>query len=211
MTITREKPGAWKLFYIWSKIGLQSFGGGATTSLLIQRNFIDTYHWITMEDYLHYWNLSVFAPGINLVALTILIGRRFGGTRGVVASLVGLLLPSALITCLLTAGFELIQTDHAVQAVLKGIIPATAGIMLLVGLNMAYPSIKQAYREGRLNLSTSILIILACSCAIVIFKLSVIVVLLAAALLGVLIFTSWRAKRVVEQEVVSEEKEPAHD
>ena len=211
MNTRHEEPGAWKLFYIWGKIGLQSFGGGATTSLLIQRNFIDTYHWMTMEDYLHYWNLSVFAPGINLVALTILIGRRFAGARGIVASLAGLLLPSGLITCLLTAGFELIQTNHDVQAVLKGIIPATAGIMLVVGLNLAYPSIKQARREGTISLSACVLIILACTLAIIILKLSVIIVLLAAAVLGVLIFTSWKVKRTVKQEAVSEEKESVHD
>jgi chromate transporter len=130
---------------------------------------------------------------------------------GVAASLTGLLLPSALITCLLTAGFELVQSNHAVQAVLRGIIPATGGIMLLVGLNFAYPLLKQAYQKGAISLSASILIILAAACAIVIFKLSVIVVVLGAALLGVLIFTSWGVKRIVEQEVALEEKEPAHD
>jgi chromate transporter len=33
-------PGVWQLFGIWTRIGLQSFGGGASTTLLIQRVFI---------------------------------------------------------------------------------------------------------------------------------------------------------------------------
>jgi chromate transporter len=115
MDTIHEAPGAWKLLSIWGKIGLQSFGGGATTTLLIQRNFIDIHHWMTMEDFTQYWNLCVFTPGINLVALTILIGRKLAGTRGIIASLVGLLLPSAFITCLLTAGFQLILCKHYVQ------------------------------------------------------------------------------------------------
>ncbi len=211
MVTIHETPGAWKLLRIWGKIGLQSFGGGATTSLLIQRNFIDIYHWMTMEDFTRYWSLCVFTPGINLVALTILIGRRLGGTRGIIVSLVGLLLPSAFITCLLTAGFQLIQHDPNVQAVLRGVIPATAGIMLLVGLNFAYPFIKQAYKEGLLNLTASVLIILACAAAVIIFKLSVIPVLLISALVSMLIFTSWRVKTIVQQGVEMESEEPIHD
>jgi chromate transporter len=207
----QELPGAWKLLRIWGKIGLQSFGGGATTTLLIQRAFIDEGKWMTMEDFTRYWSLCVFTPGINLVALTVLIGRRFAGTRGIIASLVGMLLPSAFITCLLTAGFQLIKTNHNVQAMLKGIIPATAGIMLLVGLNFAYPQIKQAYKEGLFSLSASIILMLACAVAIIVFKLSVIPVLLVTALLGMLLFTSWRVKTVVQQGIAQEEEEPIHD
>lgn len=211
METTQQAPGIWKLFGIWGKIGLQSFGGGATTSLLIQREFIDTYGWMTMEDFTRYWSLCVFTPGINLVALTILIGRRFGGTRGIIVSLAGMLLPSAFITCLLTAGFELIQTNHTVQAVLRGIVPATAGIMLLVGLNFAYPLFKQAYQEGALSIGACTLIVLACALSIIVLKLSVIPVLLAAALISMLIFTSWRVKTIVRQGAELDEKEPVRD
>src|ERR1051326_3891465 len=99
MTVQNPYPGTWKLFRIWTGIGLQSFGGGASTTLLIQRAFIDKYGWLTLEEFAHLWNLCIFTPGINLVALTVLIGRKLGGVRGIVASLAGMLLPSALITC----------------------------------------------------------------------------------------------------------------
>ncbi|HCJ32793.1 MAG TPA: hypothetical protein DHV65_00615, partial [Ktedonobacter sp.] len=48
---------------------------------------------------MHLWNLCIFTPGINLVALTVLIGRKLGGTWGIVVSLAGMLLPSAMVTC----------------------------------------------------------------------------------------------------------------
>src|SRR5262249_37167793 len=100
-----HKAGAWQLLRIWTGIGLQSFGGGTSTVFLIQREFIEKRNWLTMEEYIILWNLCLFTPGINLASLTILIGRKLGGYRGIVASLVGMLLPSATITCLLTAGF----------------------------------------------------------------------------------------------------------
>ncbi len=102
-------PGIWRLFFIWGSIGLQSFGGGASTLLLIRQAFIEKHAWVEEEEFLRFWSLCLMAPGINLIGLTILIGRKLGGVRGVVASLTGLLLPSAVITCLLTAGFKAVE------------------------------------------------------------------------------------------------------
>lgn len=196
MQLQNSVPGPWKLFRIWAIIGLQSFGGGASTTLLIQRAFIDKYDLMTLEDFTHFWSLCVMTPGINLLALTVLLGRKFAGVRGIIASLAGLLVPSATITCLLAAGFRLIQNSPSVQAILRGIIPATAGIMLLVGLNFAQPLLVQSHKEGFFRLIISIALVLACAGAIIFFHLSVIPVLLGSALVSMLLFTSWHKSHV---------------
>ena len=79
-----------------------------------------------------------------MIALTVLIGRKLGGVRGIIASLAGLLLPSATITCFLAAIFQHIAGVAAVGAVLRGIVPATGGVMLLVGSNFAGPLLRRA-------------------------------------------------------------------
>src|SRR5436305_1556777 len=117
------RPGTWKLFRIWAGVGLQSFGGGASTTFLIQRAFIEKHKWLSMEEFTHLWNLCILTPGINLVALTVLIGKKLGGTRGIIASLAGMLVPSAAITCLLAVIFKQIEQLAAVQAVLRSVIP----------------------------------------------------------------------------------------
>lgn len=182
-------PGLWSLFLIWSTIGLQSFGGGATTTLLIQREFVEKRQWLTMEDFTHLWNLCVLAPGINLLAITTLIGRRFGGIRGIFVSLLGMLLPSALCTCLIAAGFKLIENAPAMQSILQGIVPATAAIMLLVGIKFAQPQIRLARQDGIAGIVLSILFVLACLVALLIFQLPAAFVLPGAGVLGALIFT----------------------
>ncbi|EFH87391.1 chromate transporter [Ktedonobacter racemifer] len=188
------RPSTWKLLRLWTLIGLQSFGGGSSTSYLIQNIFIDKYHYLTIEEYMHYWNLCIFTPGINLVALTILIGRKLGGIRGILVSLVGMLVPSAAVTCLLTAIFTLIQGNAIVQAVMRGVVPATAGLMLLVGLRFAQPLFKQAQAEGSKTLIVSTILVLACAATIILLEVSVIPVLLCTALLSMLFFTPWRTK-----------------
>src|SRR6266849_4290609 len=200
MKIQNPRPNKWELFRIWANIGLQSFGGGASTTFLIQRAFIEKHRWLSIEEFLHLWNLCILTPGINLVALTILIGRKLGGTWGIVVSLAGMLLPSAIITCLLAAIFKQIEHVAAVQAVLRGVIPATGGIMLLVGLNYALPLIRRGYKEGVLYLLVSIVLIIACALAVILLKLSVIVVVLGAVFLGALFFARKPASPLLVEE-----------
>jgi chromate transporter len=182
-------PGIWRLFFIWGSIGLQSFGGGASTLLLIRQAFIEKHAWVEEEEFVRFWSLCLMTPGINLVGLTILIGRKLGGVRGIVASLTGLLLPSAVITCLLTAGFTAVEHQPVIQAILKGVIPATAGIMLLVGWNFARPLLQQGWNEGKLKLVFSLLFITVTVVAVIVFKITVVLVLLGAALMGARIFS----------------------
>jgi chromate transporter len=96
------------------------------------------------------------------------------------------------VTCLLAAGFEVVQHYPVVHAILRGVIPATAGIMGVVGVNFAQPLIRQARKEGWQSLSISSAIMLLSALALILFKLSVITVLVGVALLGVVIFTPWR-------------------
>ncbi len=200
MKLQEPRPGKWQLFRIWASIGLQSFGGGASTTLLIQRAFIEKHKWLSMEEFAHLWNLCILTPGINLVALTVLIGKKLGGTWGIVVSLAGLLLPSATITCLLAALFIQIEHVAAVQAIFRGVIPATGGIMLVVGLNFALPLIRKGYKEGFFYLLVSGILIFACALAVIFLKLSVIIVILGAAFLGTLFFSSKSAPPLLEEE-----------
>jgi chromate transporter len=193
------RPSTWQLFRIWAGVGLQSFGGGASTTFLIQRAFIEKHRWLSIEEFMHLWSLCLLTPGINLVALTVLIGKKLGGTRGIVASLAGMLLPSAAITCLLAALFKQIEHVAAVQAVLRGVIPATGGIMLLVGLNFALPLIRRGYKEGVVYLLGSGILMIACALAVILLKLSVVIVVLGAVFLGALFFSPRTASPLHEE------------
>lgn len=198
MTSQPSQPGNWQLLRIWTGIGLQSFGGGASTTYLIQHAFIEKYTFMTEEEFAHFWNLCILTPGINLIALTILIGRRFGGVPGMLASLTGLLLPSAMLTCVLAALFTQIEHVQAVQAMMRGIVPATGGIMLLVGLNFALPLLRKSIKEGVLSLLASSVIMVSCALVVIFLKLSAIIVVIGAICIGALCF-SHRAQPTPQQ------------
>jgi len=207
MNSQNPRPGMWKLFRIWASIGLQSFGGGASTTFLIQHAFIEKYNWMTMEEFTHFWSLCILTPGINLLGLTILIGRKLGGSWGIAVSLAGLLLPSAAITCILAALFKQIEHVPAVQTVLRGIIPATGAIMAVVGLNFALPILRKSYKEGAFSLVKNNALIIIGALAIILLKLSAIAVVLGAGVLGALLFSPRAEPPTQDREPIQSGKE----
>ncbi|HEX7736572.1 MAG TPA: chromate transporter [Ktedonobacteraceae bacterium] len=213
MNSQHSRPGMWTLLGIWTSIGLQSFGGGASTTFLIYRVFVEKRGWLLPEEYNHFWNLCVMAPGINLVGMTILIGRKLGGARGVCASLVGLLVPSAAITCLLTAGFVSVQRFPATQSILQGVIPATAGIMLVVAIKYAQPILKELRAEGIWRLLLGLALVALATLAITRFQVAIAFVLIGTALLSILFFRHAPRQVVMQSEVeaAQRETEEIHD
>jgi chromate transporter len=141
---------------IWLLLGLQSFGGGVATLALIRRAAVDRYRWLTEAEFTRDWALVQVAPGINLLGVIVLIGRRVRGARGAALALFGLLLPSVAVTLLLTAGYDRLHRLPEMQAALRGVIPATVGLGLLTGLQMARPPLAAARSEGRGRLAVGL-------------------------------------------------------
>jgi chromate transporter len=172
------------VFLVWLQIGIQSFGGGVATLALIRRQAVEQEGWISADDFARIWGLVQLAPGINLLALTILIGKRAAGTKGIAAALAGLLLPSASVTVLLTALYAHVAQSHWVTLALRGIIPATVGLGLLTGLQTILPILQQSRREGAPSMAATIFVLAATALASLSFHGPVVWILLAGGLVG---------------------------
>jgi chromate transporter len=183
----------WLLLRIWLALGVQSFGGGTATLFLIRRAAVEQQRWLTSEEFTRDWALCLMAPGINLLCVTILIGRRAAGAPGAVVALAGLLLPSVAITVLMTAIYASAQRLGAVQAALRGVVPATVGLGLLLALGMARPLLAASRREGRPSLLLSCGLLAGSGLAVALWRLPVVLVLCVAALVGAI--AEWRRAR----------------
>lgn len=181
-----EQTSLWALLRIWFFLGLQSFGGGMATLYLIRRAAVDRYRWLTAEEFSRDWALCQAAPGINLLCMTILVGRQVAGLPGAVAAMVGLLLPSVTITIVMIALYADLRNLPVVQAALHGIVPATVGLGLLLTYNMAQPLVNASRQESRSSLAVSVIILVGSALAVVVWELPVLLVLISAGLLGAL-------------------------
>jgi chromate transporter len=174
----------------FAQIGFQSFGGGSATLAMIQRLAVEKRRWLSEEEFARDWALVQMAPGINLVAITILIGRRVTGIRGSVAALLGLLAPSVTLTIVMTAFFAWARETPLVQAALKGIIPATVGMGLWTSVTITRPLLRAARRDGRLGLALGICALLISALGVALFQAPVLAVLFIGGLLCML--AAWR-------------------
>ena len=175
----RPHPSLGNIFFTFFVLGVQSFGGGSSTFYLIHQVCIDR-GWLDEETFLRDWALAQISPGINLLKLTILVGHHLRGWPGLLAAGSGLMFPSSLVTALMTAGFSAIRSAPLVQAALKGVLPATIGLSLAMGVQMGQPLLGRARREGKVRLGVHILILAAAALLMAANALSPVLVLLLA-------------------------------
>ncbi len=156
---TPPPPSLLTLFRIWLTIGATSFGGGPATLLLIQQNFVEKYRWLTPEEFAQSWAMLQFAPGINLIAVAVLIGRRLGGTAGITLSVLGMLAPAVSITIVMTAFYTRIRELPQITGALRGITPALVGVGLALTWRLLKPPMRALQKRGRVQVSIGIALI----------------------------------------------------
>jgi chromate transporter len=172
------------LFLVWLKIGCMSFGGGAVTQYLIQENFIYKHHWISPEEYSRIIAMSQIAPGINIIATTILIGKRLGGASGIAASLLGLIAPSAIITAGMTAIYVGLSSSPRVQAALRYAFAAIFGISLVTNWRNVAPILSQNRSRGSATLAISLAIMVGSALVYALLSPAVVILYAAGGLSG---------------------------
>jgi chromate transporter len=117
-----------ELAKIFIAVGTQSVGGGTSTLLLMRRFLVERAPVISEREFNEAWALCQLSPGIHLVALAGLLGRRIAGWRGVIVAVSGMMVPAAIITTLMTAAYGIIADDPLAHAALAGMGPATGGM-----------------------------------------------------------------------------------
>ncbi len=128
-------PTALQLFFIFSRIGLTSFGGGLSGWLL--REFVQDRAWVTEEEFLNGLSLSQALPGVNVTNMAIWIGYRLLGTSGALAGLGGIVLPPGVLIVAIAIAFEALSRFPVTRLALDGAAAAAVGLSLSMGLTAA--------------------------------------------------------------------------
>ena len=127
-----------QLFWTYLKIGTFTIGGGYVMLSMIEREIVDRKGWIDREEFMNMIALAQAAPGLIAVNSAIFIGWRIGGWRGVIATVLGAVLPSFLIILAIAMVFQNYKDLPAVEAVFKGIRPAVVALIAAPLCRMAY-------------------------------------------------------------------------
>ncbi|MFO7166758.1 MAG: chromate transporter [Chloroflexota bacterium] len=184
---------AWDLLGTFFSIGLQSFGGGSATLFLLRREVVERRGWVADEEFARYWSICQIAPGINLIGQTILIGWKVAGALGMTLALAGMMLPSVAITVAITAFYAGVRDLPVVNAALRGVVPATAGLGLLLAIQMVRQPFAASWAEGRASIALSVAVLVASGLLASLAGASPVAVLWGAGLICAL--AHWRRRR----------------
>lgn len=123
------------LFFTFLKIGAVSFGGGYGMIALIRESVL-SYGWMTEPELLNFIAVAESTPGPIAVNMATFIGSSQGGILGAFLATLGVVLPSFVIILLIAALAANLLKRAGVRAVLDGVRPCIAGLVLATGLSM---------------------------------------------------------------------------
>ncbi|UFN47329.1 chromate transporter [Roseomonas sp. OT10] len=126
-------PGSRELFLGYLRIGLFGFGGVNAWSRHV---IVEERHWLSEREYAELLGLGQVLPGPNVGNAAIMLGRRFGGLRGAVATTAGLYAMPLAILVILAGLWERFGSLPPVQGVMAGVAAAAAGMTLGNALRM---------------------------------------------------------------------------
>jgi len=164
-------------FWYWLKLGFISFGGPAGQIALMHTELVERRRWISEQRFLHALNYCMVLPGPEATQLAIYIGWLMHRTRGGIIAGALFVLPSLAILIGLSWIYLAFGALPVVAGVLYGIKPAVVAIVLAA-----------AWRIGSRTLKNGLLfgLALAAFAAIALLRLPFPLVVLAAALIGLI-------------------------
>lgn len=122
------------MFEAFSLLALQGFGG---VIAIAQRELVERRRWLTQAEFLELLAAGQVLPGPNVVNVALMVGDRFFGWRGALASVAGmLLLPMAVVLTAAALYGRLAADMPALAGALRGMGAVSAGMILATGLKL---------------------------------------------------------------------------
>ena len=168
----------WRMFYTMLYISTFTFGGGFVIVSLMKKKYVDQYGWLSEEEMLDMTALAQSSPGAIAVNAAILTGYRLAGFLGVAVSVVAIVLPPLIILSVISFFYGAFRDSPAVQAVLRGMQAGVAAVICDVVLDLSGKMVKT-------RSVLSIVLMLVTFVLVYFLNVSVILLILAAALLGI--------------------------
>ncbi|MBP7468656.1 MAG: chromate transporter [Thauera sp.] len=141
-----------ELFLRFLTLSLLSIGGAMSTAPEMHRYLVVERGWLGEADFTTAIALAQAAPGPNVLFVPVL-GFQVAGLAGAAAALLGILLPSTLLSLGVSRWGATRRETPVVRAFTAGLAPVTVGLTFAAGWLLALPFIGDpAHRLGALAL-----------------------------------------------------------
>ena len=164
-----------------------TFGGGFVIVTFMRRRFAEELHWLEEDEMLDLIALAQSSPGAIAVNTAILLGWRTAGFLGMLAAVLGTILPPMLILGIISYSYAAFASYRCVALTLRGMQAGVAAVILDVVCTLGGTVVKP-----RSPLQISVMI--GVFAAAFLFDVNVMLLVLAAAVVGGL-SALWRQRK----------------
>jgi chromate transporter len=137
--LLRQHIGVGQIFAAFFLVGASSFGGGIVGYL--RSSLVAKHGWVDDTTFVELLGISQTLPGLNATNMAVLVGNRLRGTLGAVAALIGVCLPGAVLMAVVGVVYQIERDRRLVEAALKGVGAAAAGLLLVTTLQLGRKSL----------------------------------------------------------------------
>jgi chromate transporter len=165
----------WKMFISFFKIGLFTFGGGYAMIPMFKKELIEKHGYITEEELMDYYSIGQCTPGIIAINVTTFTGYKIRKTLGAIVATLSLVLPSLIVIMAIAGFLNEISENESIKHAFNGIRIGVVILLVNELIGIAKKNIKNRFQ----------VMILFIACVLVFFfKLSSIMVVLWAGIVG---------------------------
>lgn len=148
MTVQMTAQDFWNLFQQFASLSLLGVGGSITSVPEMQRYLVDETHWLTDLQFTSSIAIAQASPGPNILFVALMgwnVGLNAGGglvsgpaawalgMLGVLATMVGIMLPSSVLTYNATRWTHRNRDMQAVKAFKAGMAPIVIALLICTG------------------------------------------------------------------------------
>lgn len=168
-----------EIFTAFFRASMLGFGGGPSTIPLIKKEVVETYKFISDDEFTEIVAIGNTLPGPIITKMAGYIGYRAGGMLGLINAVLATVIPSAVLIILFLTALNDYKDVAFIQGMTSGVIPVIAVMMAV----LAWDYIQKAQKS--LGFTVATIIFVMAFLVIIILGLHpalVIVTLLALAL-----------------------------
>jgi chromate transporter len=124
----------WHLLVAFTRANLLGYGGGPSVIPLIKVEVVDTFRWMSAEEFGDALALGNSLPGPIATKMAAYVGYKIGGPLGAALGLIGTVLPTALIMIGLVAALTRLKDSPMMQGMITGVKPVVFILFILLAL-----------------------------------------------------------------------------
>lgn len=185
-----HKPSLLILFLSVLKISAFTFGGGYVIVPLMRKRFAEELGWVKDEEMLDMIAIAQSAPGPIAVNSAIMLGYRLFKLKGALVSALGTSLPPLLVLTVISFFYEAFRHNEWIAALLLGMRAGVTAVIADVVWTLASGILKK-------KKPFPIFLMAAAFLAVWLFKINIVLVLLACGLSGFLSAFLGRERKTV--------------